>query len=320
MSWSTDIRLKFLAKETEEVINSVVGLIQRLLLGSDHTCCAWCKTSFKHTKTTIAHTRFIFVVVTDYHNVADETLKFCCLRCVRHQNNVMDVIEVYPTLKLHTVKKLMYFNMIQKLFFNFQDTQVVHYKKYVVVDSLETVLKQVLTNKELNDEILRLRLIKEETNEIVAENTIDDLRVEFGNASNSFSPKHMFDTPFAFNKQLISAVNSVCHDVKYYVEVYYKQYKKFAPFVVYYNRSYQTECLHCVNKIDTNTGHPIMYCSVCGPTNPNYFRKQKSMMVPFWLVDYNHKKIYWKWCAARKKFPPANIMLYSVNTKRELPQ
>ncbi|UYE99057.1 MAG: Early 53 kDa protein [Betabaculovirus sp.] len=320
MSSSTDIRIKFLAKETEEVINSVVGIIQRLLLGTDNTCCAWCKTSFKHTKTTIAHTRFIFVVVVDYHNVADETLKFCCLRCVRHQNNVMDVMELYPTLKLHTVKKLMYFNMIKKLFFNFKDTQVVHYKKYVVVDSLDKVLQQVLTIKELNDEIIRLRLVREETNEIIAENTIDDLRIEFGNMANNFTPKHTFDTQFVFTKQLMDTVNSVYNDIKYFIEVYYKQYDKFAPFVVYYDRCYQTECLHCVNKIDASTNHPIMYCSVCGPTNPNYFRKNHSMMVPFWRNDYNHKKVYWKWCAAKKKFPAANIMLYSVNTKREIPQ
>ncbi|UXX41931.1 me-53 [Psilogramma increta granulovirus] len=316
MSSSTDIRVKFLAKETEEVINSLVGLTQRLLLGSNNTCCAWCKTSLKLDKTTIAHTKYIFVVVTDYHNVADETLKFCCLRCVRHQNNVMDVMELYPTLSLHTVKKLMYFNIIKKLFFNFKDSQVIHYKKYVIVDSLNEVLQQVLVNKNLNDEILRLRLVNNETNEIVSENTIDDLRIEFGNATNNFTPKHRFDTPFMLNdKYLIHTVNN--NNNKFYIEVYYKEYSKFAPFVVYYDTGYQNECLHCVNKIDVNSGHPIMYCGICGPTNPNYFRKRNAMMVPFWRADYDHKKVYWKWCATRKKIPATNIMLYSVNTKRE---
>nr|ARX71989.1 me53 [Erinnyis ello granulovirus] len=320
MSSTTDLRINFLSKETKEVINSVVGITQRLLLGSDDTCCAFCTSSFKHTTNTVTHTKFIFLVVVNYHTIADDTLKFCCLQCTRKQFGVMDVIELHPTVKLHSIKKLMYFNLIRKLLFYFKDTQVVHYKKYVVINSLDDVLQQVVSSKEDHHEILRLRLVKEENNEIVAENIVDDMKIVYGNVNNKFMPQYRFDAPLSFNKQLITTVNNECQRVKYYMEVFYKEYEKFTPFVVYYDKGVEQECLHCVNKIDEKSGHPVMYCSVCGPTNPNYFSKHKTMIKPFWRdTNYDHKKLYWKWCAARKKFKEANLMLYAYNAKRDVP-
>nr|AGS18874.1 ME53-like protein [Pieris rapae granulovirus] len=299
-----DIRVQFLTKETQEVINAMVGEAQKLILGINTTSCFKCNDSFKETK---KHTSFIFIVVFDYLNLQDEILKFCCLKCCKNNEGMMDVIELYPTLSLHSVKKLMYFNVIKKFFFNFLDTDVLLYKKYVVVEDVESVIQQIFNDKEHNHEIQKLCL-KRNNDELVTEDNVDTMRVDYG-------ARYNFDKPLALNAKMACVVNQHCKIVTYYVEVYYKEYEKYRPFIVYYNQNNCKECCYCTNKICPETGHPVFYCSVCGPTDPNYFSKQHKMMFPFWRHKYNYDKVYWK-TMKQKGLVQGNIMLYGVDTRR----
>ncbi|AAC69543.1 DNA synthesis regulator [Choristoneura fumiferana granulovirus] len=262
-----DLRTQFLSKEIQEVINALIGIAQKLIHGLDNAVCFNCKTIFKQNKTS-KKTNFIFIVITDYRNVDDEVFKFCCLKCCKTSDNVMDVIELYPTLSLHSVKKLMYSGVIKKFFFKFNDSTIVQYKKYVIVESSNSVLQQILGDKKYNEEIIKIRIVRNET-EIVAEDNINSLRVDYGE-------KYNFDSPLMLNKKVLEDVNNRCKTDRYYLEVYYKEYEKYAPFAINYNRLYQNECLYCVNKICAETGNPIFDCSICGPTNPNYFLKAQN--------------------------------------------
>lgn len=48
-----DIRVQFLTKETQEVINAMVGEAQKLISGINTTSCFKCNDSFKETKNTL---------------------------------------------------------------------------------------------------------------------------------------------------------------------------------------------------------------------------------------------------------------------------
>nr|AIU36926.1 ORF143 me53 [Cydia pomonella granulovirus] len=194
-----DFRTQFLSKETEEVMFALVGLAQKLHSGLDTTPCYACNQQFKHIKNT---NPFIFVVIKNYLNEMDDTLKYCCLKCWQHSRGVMDIIELYPTLKLCDVKKLMYNGVLRKFFFNFVDNTTVLYKKYAIVDSVDSVLEQMLQEKRYNDEIQMVRLVRN-NNEFVAEESVAHLRMEYGR-------QHNFDRPLQLNAQLIAAVNKHC--------------------------------------------------------------------------------------------------------------
>ncbi|AAK70803.1 ORF143 ME53 [Cydia pomonella granulovirus] len=301
-----DFRTQFLSKETEEVMFALVGLAQKLHSGLDTTPCYACNQQFKHIKNT---NPFIFVVIKNYLNEMDDTLKYCCLKCWQHSRGVMDIIELYPTLKLCDVKKLMYNGVLRKFFFNFVDNTTVLYKKYAIVDSVDSVLEQMLQEKRYNDEIQMVRLVRN-NNEFVAEESVAHLRMEYGR-------QHNFDRPLQLNAQLIAAVNKHCQLAKYHLEVYYKEYEKYSPFVVCYNVKEDKECVYCEGKIMPDTGHPVFSCSVCGPTNPNYFTKRHTMMFPFWTYSYDYNKVYWK-TLKRKGLLRCDVMLYGVDARRSV--
>ncbi|AEB00411.1 me53 [Clostera anachoreta granulovirus] len=309
-SATNDVRAKFITRETQEVFNEMVGMAQRLITGMDRTQCYKCKGSFRENdrkKLQRSVTTYIFIVISDYLNLNDETFKLCCLRCCKKDAGMMDVIELYPTLTLHSVKKLMYFNVVKKFFFNFVDTDVVLYKKYVVVDSLKSIVDQIINEKMDNDEIQRVRVIRNDV-ELVAEDCVFQLRVDYGSHYN-------FDRLPAINNKLIVNVDSRCKMDRYHVEVYYKRYEEYAPFSVYYNRNDSKECAYCANKVCPDTGHVVFYCGLCGPTDVNYFVKRRKMMFPFWKYKYNYNKVYWK-TKRLKGLTQCSVMLYGVDTRR----
>ncbi|QOD40091.1 me53 [Matsumuraeses phaseoli granulovirus] len=300
----TDMRVQYMSKETQEVVNGLVGVAQKLIYGLDPTPCFVCKRSFREIN---KHNPFIFIVLKLFFDIKNDVLNFACLHCCQQGTKLMDVIELYPTLKLHDVKKLMYYGALKKFVFNFVDTKTVLYKKIAVTHNLDSVLDQVMNEKANNEEIDTLRLVRE--NSIVAEDALMSLRVDYGKEYN-------FDQPLAFNGKLINAVNQHCAITKYHVEVYYKQYTKYSPFMVNYNRPNCDECIYCANKVNAETNHPVLHCSICGPTNPNYFGLTLKMMVPFWKGQYNYNKVYWK-TLKHKGVVMCNLMLYAEDTRRE---
>ncbi|AAQ21724.1 me53 [Cryptophlebia leucotreta granulovirus] len=301
-----DFRIKFLSKEIQEVLNSLVGLAQNLHNGINRGFCFVCNLQFKQVNN---NNPFIFIVVTNYLNESDDTLKFCCLKCWQNSRGHMDIVELYPTLKLYDVKKLMYNNVLRKFLFNFRDTNTVLYKKYAINDTLDDVLKQVFREKNHHDEIQMVRLIRNE-NDFVAEENIAQLRIEYGT-------RYTFDRPLLINGQLINSVNNHCKLNKYYLEVFYKSYEPYSPFMVCFNIDPQKECVYCEGKILKNTGHPIFNCSHCGLTNPNYFIKKHTMMIPFWTHTYDYNKVYWK-SLKHKGMLKCDLMVYGVDTRRNI--
>lgn len=307
-----DLRLSFLCKETQEVFNSLAHTTTQLLCGLDETTrCFTCNESFKcctTTKQVSAAKVFIFIVLVDYLKIDSDVLHFCCLKCHNKLNNVFEVLELYPTLSLHTVKKLMYYNVLKKFHFNFCESKNVLYKKYVVVDTLDDVLCQVLNEKQDNHEILKINLMC--NNIVVAQDTIDTMRLDF-------NERYNFDCMLALNKKLINVVNTHCKLSKYTIEMYYKEYDTYHPFKVFYNTNNNNECEYCATKLCHATGHPIFYCSVCGQTDPNYYTRNHTMMLPFWRDKFDYNKIYWK-TMKKKGALRATLMLYSVDTRRIL--
>ncbi|AKN80765.1 ME53 [Diatraea saccharalis granulovirus] len=292
--FKNDIRLQFINKETKEVLSSIVGLTQRLNSGVDSTPCFACQKPFKNDP-------FIFIVLKNYMNLDDDTIKFCCLSCCQSGEENMDTIEIYPTLRLHDVKKLMYFRVIKKFIFDFVDSSKLMYKRYDVgeEEGMEGVLRRVFNEKKDNIEIQSLCLMCD--NRIVAEDSAQSMRIDYGREYN-------FEQPLSITANLARAINKHCTIARYSLEVYYKEYNDYSPFVVYYNRDVNVDCTYCANKIVD--GYPVFYCSDCGPTNPNYFRYK--LILPFWKETYDYKKIYWKVIKKDKKgLGNCNLMLYA---------
>ncbi|APO14007.1 ME53 [Plodia interpunctella granulovirus] len=296
-----DIRIGFLSKETERVINYTIGLASKLRDSHNDSTCDGCKTPFATIK---LHNPFIFLIIKDFFNLHEDDVKFCCLKCCHSKTRMLEVVELYPSLKLIDIKKLMYYHIFKKFVFNFDDCGKTKYKKYAVVDNLEKVLKQMLDEKCVDEEITTVHLKCDER--VVAEDDIHSMRIEYGK-------EYVFDRPPAINAQLIQSVNKHCVLAKYYLEVYYKKYDAFSPFSVSYNSEHETECSLCENKINKNSGHPIFYCSVCGITPSNYYAKRR--FAPFWLeTKYDHKKLYW--AKAKKRKIAANLLLYGVDIRK----
>ncbi|AAM70328.1 ME53 [Phthorimaea operculella granulovirus] len=292
-----DVRVLFLSKELRDVINYMVGLSQQLLAGLKKTPCYYCRESFKN------YHPFIFIVLKDLVNIKNDTLKLCCLKCCRRNSAVMDVIELYPTLKLHDVKKLMYYGVIKKFFFDFVDTTKLFYKKYAMIDGFD--LGRVFEEKSDNVEIQQWKMVCDDR--VVAEDSVHSLRVEYGR-------EFCFDTPLEVNSKLMTAIKHHSNMAKYYLEVYYKEYEPYKPFMVTFNQDNRSECAYCVGKVYSEKAHPILYCSLCGPTNPNYFSRCFKMMLPFWTGKYDYNKIYWR--ISKKHQVSCSLMLYAVDTRR----
>ncbi|AAP85756.1 me53 [Adoxophyes orana granulovirus] len=298
-----DVRVQFLCKEKKEVITFLSVLLKNILNGIESINCHNCNASFKRLKE--SQYIFIFAIVNDYNDTTDDVLKFCCLKCCKiEKNNLMEVIELYPTLTLQNVNKLMYYGMLKKFMFDFHDSDQVSYKKYVISSSLSAVLDQMFLEKQNNEEIIRLSLRR--NNQIVAEDFLHDLRVDY-------CDKYNFEKDLSINKEFVEAVDAHCNLNVYHLDVYYKTYNLYSPFVVQFNRNNLNECAYCVNKINKETNHPILHCSLCGATDPNYFIRNRRMMIPFWRADYNYNLVYWR--LIKNKNLPCSLMMYAVDVK-----
>lgn len=299
-----DNRVLFLSRETREVINFLAGLALSLLEGaSAHDFpCFNCSRSFKNIARKTKNP-FIFVVIKNWLSVEEEDVKFCCLRCCRDLD-MMDVVEIHPSLSLLNTKKLMYNNILKKFVFNFKDAGRKKFKKHSITTSVEEVLGRVLRDKADNEEIEALELWKDTS--LLARDVVYDLRVDYGTDFN-------FDAPLSLNPALAAHVDQNLESNQYYIEVHYKLFENYQPFTVYFNRSTVYECSSCRGKIFDRI--PIFYCSKCGFTDPNYWTKHKTMMIPFWQGNYDYNKIYWKTLNLPNK-EVVNLMLYSVDTTR----
>ncbi|QBQ01684.1 me53 [Hyphantria cunea granulovirus] len=302
-----DIRVQFLARETREVLNFVIDLAlniannNKTLLNYNINCCE-CKLNFKHIYTTTL-VPYIFVPIKNWLLLETEDIQFCCLMCSQ-QMRVMDLIEIYPTITLHNLRKLMY-NKILKIFvFNFVNSEIVHCKRYIITESLEHTLDVALREKSEKEEIEKIVLLNNSVK--IAQDTVTDLRVDYGKY-------YLFSRKLAFNRQLVDSI--VKPTTTFVLEVYYKEFKDYQPFMVYFNKCTVHECEWCRGKLWHNTV-PILFCSQCGFTDPQYWFKKKIMMVPFWKGNYNYAKTYWK-IVKKSKTHPVTLMLYDVNVSRD---
>lgn len=285
-----------LTRETREVLDGVVKL-------SRDARCFSCGAVLGG-----AANPFTFIVIKDYLCKKDDTLKFSCLKCCRTESQLMDVIEVYPTLRVHDVKKLMYYRLLKRFMFDFVDGGTVLCKRYAVTDGLQETLIRMFGKKRDNEEVHTLRLLRGSS--AVAELSIHALRVDYGRQFN-------LDKPSPFTKKLAQDVRRECAREPYVLEVFHREYEEYSPFVVYYNRGNNNECVYCAGKVCPRTGHPVFHCSLCGPTDPNYFTARATMMLPFWNGKYDYNKIYWK-TMKRKGLSMCMLMLYGVDTRREI--
>lgn len=307
---SQDPRVRFLSRETREVIAFLVRLVHNLFEGETGTLntvipCFGCLRYFKEIKSRDQH---VFVVIKDWFKVGEDDLRLCCLSCCRKEGDVMDVVEIYPSLTLFSVRKLMYSDVLRKFVFKFRDSSVRRWRKYAVVGSVAQTVEQAFADKADNDEIEIMRLGTAER--AVAEDSAHDLRLDYGRHYN-------FDRPLGLNPRLVSEVDRHSPLACYYLEVCYRVYDEYAPFEVYFNRTYPYECCFCEGKI-TAKGEPVLFCSRCGSTDPSYWRKRvRMMMVPFWDGRYDYNKIYWS--TEKRKGITANLMLYAADTRRHIP-
>jgi hypothetical protein len=304
-----------LSRETREVLNFLVGLAINLTTGgaSVLNCnppCFKCHRSFKEI---VDKTRnpYVFMVIKNWLSVEEEDVKFCCLDCCRGID-MMDVVEIHPTLSLLNVKKLMYNRVLKKFVFDFKDTSSKRFKKYAIVSgsSVEEVLRQVFDAKLDNEEIEVMELW--EGNRVVARDVVYDMRVDNGTDFN-------FDAPLSMTPALITQVNKHLNSGHYYIETHYRVFERYQPFTVYFNRSTLYDCAFCQGKMYEDKT-PILSCSRCGFTDPDYWRKNKTMMVPFWKGNYDYNKIFWKTLKTNNRKHPdttVNLMLYNTNVARE---
>ncbi|AAS82607.1 ORF131 [Agrotis segetum granulovirus] len=303
-----DRRVMFLANETKEVINFLITLTNTMIQGGLNVLkftppCFKCKKSFKEifVKT---KSPYIFVVIKNWLSVEEEDVKFCCLDCCR-ELKMMDVVEISPTLSLHNIKKLMYNNLLKKFVFDFKESGEKKFRKHALVGgtSIAQVLKDIVEEKDSNEEIEVMELWRGRQ-AVVARDVIYDLRVDNGTEYN-------FDTPLSLSPTLISEIDKRLENDYYFIEVHYRVFEKYQPFTVYFNHFTIYECGHCRGKIHNHL--PILSCSTCGFTDPNYWRRNKNMrIVPFWKEKYNYNKVFWK-TVFKGKYHNVNLMLYNTN-------
>jgi Baculoviridae ME53 len=302
-----DMRVQFLARETREVLNFVIDLALNIsknnttLLNYNINCCE-CKLNFKHIYTTTL-VPYIFIAIKNWLLLETDDVQFCCLLCSQ-QMRVMDLIEIYPTITLHNVRKLMYNNILKKFVFNFVDSGNVNCKRYIVTENLAHTLEVALKEKRENEEIEKMVLLKNSVK--VAEDLVTDLRVDYGKY-------YLFSRKLVLNKQLVNSVTDV-KSTSFVLEVFYKQFEDYQPFMVYFNKCTVHECEWCCGKLWRNNV-PVLFCSICGFTDPQYWYKKKLMMVPFWRSKYNYEKTYWK-IVKKSKTHPVTLMLYNVDVSR----
>nr|ANY57639.1 PlxyGVORF119 protein [Plutella xylostella granulovirus]QKV50043.1 ORF118 protein [Plutella xylostella granulovirus]QKV50161.1 ORF118 protein [Plutella xylostella granulovirus] len=303
-----DRRVMFMSRETREVLNFTIDLATNMIKGSVTVlnCNFTCFKCFRHFNSIVEKTgiRYIFIVIKDWLKVEEDYVKFCCLEC-KTGLKLMDLVEIYPTVTLINVKKLMYNNVFKKFVFNFNDLGKKKYKRYSVNRDLGEALKDIVRDKDDDSEIENITLV--DSNGVVAHDRLMDMRVDFSKDDKIY---YNFDTFVSLNKRLISMVNAEIQKGKkdYVLEVNYRLFEEYQPFLVCFNKQNLFECKACKGKLHDNV--PVLFCNKCGVTDPNYWSRSKKHMTPFWRGSYNYKKSYWK--TVDKKHN-VNLMLYNEN-------
>nr|AAK82355.1 ME-53 [Epinotia aporema granulovirus] len=205
---------------------------------------------------------YIFVVLQDF--VKDvNCFRICCLGC-RNSLPMYDFVELYPTLSLNSVRKLVSCGVLKKLVFDFDTTNQPQYKRFSIKSSVEECLNEIMEFKHVDKEINTIEIVYD-NNKLIGAQTVDDMRVDH----NTFN----FDKPLVFTKKFMHDINQhLDNDKKFSLNVYYTQ-KKYMPFVVFYYKPVTLECVFCANKL-LKTGQPILTCSACGFTSPDYWAKR----------------------------------------------
>lgn len=287
---AADKRVQFLSRETREVLQFMVNFAKNCIEGTPNQLqycakCGWCNRIFAKIMRETA-SPYMFIAIESYDEDDETSIKFCCLSC-RFQAKVIDLIEIYPTLTLLNVKKLMYNNVLKKFLFPFTNSNKKLYKKFNVTDGgggVERVLQEVVDEKLENEEIEKVALIVDD--KIMLEEEIFDLRVDWCKFYN-------FNSPTKFRNVVLPASSR-----RVYLEVFYRVYEVYQPFYVYFNRDESVECKYCKKKLYKNK--LILFCSRCGFTDPRYWCRLS-------FGQYDYRKTQWK-NRGRVK-----IMLYDVS-------
>lgn len=302
---SNDVRSKFLSNETRQVMTFLLNYVNFVRQGSAvtptpledaSTVCFNCRLRFDKKS-------YIFVVLQDFVKEVNY-FRICCLRC-RNSLSMYDFVELFPTLSLNSVRKLVSCGVLKKLVFDFDNTNQPKYKSFCIKSSVEECLNEILEYKHVDKEINTIEIVYD--NRLIGAQTVDDLRVDH----NTYN----FDKPLVFTKKFMHDINQHLDD-KYSLNVYYTQ-KKYKPFVVFYYKPVTLECVFCANKV-LKTGQPILTCSACGFTSPDYWSKrahyyrvrfkyvEKDIVEmkknklknpqarePFWRQTFESDKLFW---------------------------
>lgn len=293
----TDPRVRFLAKETLEALRHMVQFADAVRRGVPSAwsrqplvCCS-CNTSFQHLNE-VAYKPYVFVAIRDWSSMQNNStrpLTLCCLDCRLHLK-LMDLVEIYPTLRLSSLYKLMYNGVIRRCCaFPFNPPSIKRCTRTTVQTSAMATLERVLNAKRDEEEIESVALYSGQC--VLSFDTCKDLRIDFGQQNQTFTN---FSAPFQLKRAALASNGSL--------EVVYRVHERFQPFALSLPLNHDVECDRCVSKVYKGKA-AIVYCSRCGYTsNTVWFATDD---------EYDHERLHWVSVGAgTRKSPTVRLLVY----------